>query len=87
MPTYSSALRNSLDEYLITLTGILDECSNLRSSFEDALAQDFDYWQTYRVHSLEFFFAVNNIQKNVIRAIDALDKIRHTHEALNSGDS
>ncbi len=86
MATYSSALRNSLDEYITVLTGILDDCSAIRSDFEDALAQDFDYWQAYRSSSLEFFYCVNNIQKNVIRAIDALDKIRHAHETLNTDE-
>lgn len=86
MPNYSSQLRNSLDEYLIRLTNILDECSNLRSDFEDALTQDFYFWRMYRSNSLVFFNSVDNIQRNVVRAIDVLDKIRYANEGLQSED-
>lgn len=84
--TYSSALRNSLDSYLTSLTTVLKTCSTLRSGFENNLAQDFDYWQTYRLDSLVFFNAVNDIQRGVLQAIDALDDIRHAHDQLNAGD-
>ena len=84
MPTYSSALRNSLDSYLLKLKDILDTCATLRTDFEDSLTQDFYYWQMYRSNSLVFFNSVSNIQRNVIRAIDVLDKIRYANENLNT---
>ena len=41
MPTYSSALRNSLDSYLLKLKDILDTCATLRTDFEDSLTRIF----------------------------------------------
>lgn len=83
----ASKLRESIDNYLTDLVGILDSCAMLRSAFKTAMAQDFNYWQLYRSGALKVFNSIGEIERGALRTIDALDDIRHADEEINSGSS
>ena len=76
----ASKLRESIDSYLTNLVAVLGNCATLRSGFETALTQDFDYWQWYRPEALKAFNAIDDMERGALRVIDALDNIRHADE-------